>query len=50
MHNPMIKIETLIDVSNEVGLQINAEETKYMSLSHHQNEVQNRDIKSKHIV
>jgi hypothetical protein len=28
---------TLIDASNEVGLEINAEKTKYMLLSRHQN-------------
>jgi hypothetical protein len=29
-------IETLIDVSKEVGLEVNTEKTKYMSLSRHQ--------------
>jgi hypothetical protein len=29
--------ETLIDASNEVGLEINVERTKYMFLSYHQN-------------
>jgi hypothetical protein len=37
--------ETLIDANKEVGLEINAEKTKYMLLSHHQNVGQNRDIK-----
>jgi hypothetical protein len=37
--------ETLIDASKEVGLEINVEKTKYMLLSHHRNEGQNRDIK-----
>jgi hypothetical protein len=37
--------ETLIDVSKEVGLEINLEKTKYMLLSRHQNAGQNRDIK-----
>jgi hypothetical protein len=37
--------ETLIDASKEVGLEINIEKTEYMLLSHHQNVVQNRDIK-----
>jgi hypothetical protein len=37
--------ETLIDASKEVGLEINAEKTKYMFLSCHQNVGQNRDIK-----
>jgi hypothetical protein len=31
--------ETLTDASKEVGLEINAERTKYMLLSHHQNQV-----------
>jgi hypothetical protein len=38
-------METLIDASKEVGLEINAEKTKYMLLSRHQNVGQNRDIK-----
>jgi hypothetical protein len=29
--------DTLIDASKEVGLEVNAENTKYMLLSHHQN-------------
>jgi hypothetical protein len=37
--------ETLIDASKEVGLEINAEKSKYMLLSHHQNVGQNQDIK-----
>jgi hypothetical protein len=37
--------ETLIDASEEVGLEINVEKIKYMLLSHHQNVGQNRDIK-----
>jgi hypothetical protein len=37
--------ETLIDASNEVGLEINVEKTKYMLLSRHQNVGQNRNIK-----
>jgi hypothetical protein len=37
--------ETLIDARNEVGLEINIEETKYMLLSRHQNVGQNRDIR-----
>jgi hypothetical protein len=36
--------ETLIDVSKEVGLEINVEKTKYMLLSRHQNVGQNREI------
>jgi hypothetical protein len=30
-------MEILIDVSKEVGLEINVEKTKYMLVSHHQN-------------
>jgi hypothetical protein len=37
---------TLIDVSKEVGLEVNAEKTKYLLLSHHQNAGQNHDIKT----
>jgi hypothetical protein len=29
--------ETLVDASNEFGLEVNAEKTKYMFLSGHQN-------------
>jgi hypothetical protein len=38
-------METLIDASKEVGLEINIEETKCMLLSHHQHVGQNQDIK-----
>jgi hypothetical protein len=38
-------METLMDASKEVGLEINAEKTKYMMLTRHQNVGQNRDIK-----
>jgi hypothetical protein len=37
--------ETLIDASKEIGLEVNAEKTKYMLLSRHQNAGQNHDIK-----
>jgi hypothetical protein len=37
--------ETLIDVSKEVGLEINVEKTKYMLLPRHQNVGQNWGIK-----
>jgi hypothetical protein len=37
--------EILIDASKEVGLEINAEKTKYMLISRHQNVGRNRDIK-----
>jgi hypothetical protein len=36
---------SLIDASKEVGLEVNVEKTKYMLVSHDQNESQNRDIK-----
>jgi hypothetical protein len=39
-------IETLIDASKAVGLEINVEKTKYMLLSHQQNVGQNWDIKA----
>jgi hypothetical protein len=38
-------IDTLNDASKEVGLEVNSEETKYMSLSLHQNSGQNPVIK-----
>jgi hypothetical protein len=38
-------METLIDVTKEVGLEINVEKTKCMLLSSHQNVGQNRDLK-----
>jgi hypothetical protein len=33
------------DASKEIGLEVNAEKTKYMLLSRHQNAGQNHDIK-----
>jgi hypothetical protein len=38
--------ETLTDPSKEVGLKVNAKESKYMLLSHHQNAGQNHNIKT----
>jgi hypothetical protein len=38
-------METLIDAGKEVGLEVNTEKTKYMSLSRHQNAGQSCDIK-----
>jgi hypothetical protein len=38
-------MESLIDASKEVGLEINVDKSKYMLLSRHQNVGQNRDIK-----
>jgi hypothetical protein len=40
--------EMLIDASKEVVLEVNAEKTKNMLLSHHQNSGQNHDIKIAH--
>jgi hypothetical protein len=37
--------ETVSDASKEVGLEENAEKTKYMLLSHHQNAGHNHDMK-----
>jgi hypothetical protein len=37
--------ETLMDANKEVGLEINAEKTKYMLLSRRQNVGQNQNIK-----
>jgi hypothetical protein len=37
--------DTLIDASKKVGLEIKAEKTKYMLLSHQQNVGQNQDMK-----
>jgi hypothetical protein len=37
--------ETLIDGSKDVGLEVNAEKTKYMLLSCHQNAEQLKDLK-----
>jgi hypothetical protein len=39
-------IETLIDASKEVGMEVNVEKTKCMLLSRHQNAGQNHDIKA----
>jgi hypothetical protein len=38
-------METLIDASKEVGLEVNTEKTKYMLLSRHQNAGQSHNIK-----
>jgi hypothetical protein len=36
-------METLIDASKEVGLEVDTEKSKYMLLSRHQNAGQNHD-------
>jgi hypothetical protein len=38
-------METLIEASKEVGLEVNTQKTKYMLLSRHQDAGQNQDIK-----
>jgi hypothetical protein len=37
-------IETLTEASRDIGLEINAEKTKYMIMSHHLNSGQNQNI------
>jgi hypothetical protein len=37
--------ETLLEASRDVGLEINAEKTKYMIMSHRQNSGQNQNIR-----
>jgi hypothetical protein len=37
--------ETLLEASRDVGLEINAEKTKYMIMSRHPNSGQNQDIR-----
>jgi hypothetical protein len=37
--------ETLLEASRDVGLEINAEKTKYMIMSHHRNLGQNQNIR-----
>jgi hypothetical protein len=38
--------ETLLEVSRDVGLEINAEKTKYMIMSLHPNSGQNQNIRT----
>jgi hypothetical protein len=37
--------ETLLEASKDIGLEINAEKTKYMIMSHHPNSGQNQNIR-----
>jgi hypothetical protein len=37
--------ETLLEASRDIGLEINAEKTKYMIMSHHVNSGQNQNIR-----
>jgi hypothetical protein len=37
--------ETLLEASRDIGLEINAEKTKYMIMSHHLNSGQNQNIR-----
>jgi hypothetical protein len=39
------KRETLLGASMDVGIEVNAEKTKYMIMSHHQNSGQNQNIR-----
>jgi hypothetical protein len=38
--------ETLLEASRDIGLEINAEKTKYTIMSHHPNSGQNRNIRT----
>jgi hypothetical protein len=38
-------VSSLLEASRDVGLEINAEKTKYMIMSHHQNTGQNQNIR-----
>jgi hypothetical protein len=37
-------IETLIDVNEDIGLEVNIKKTRYMLVSHHQNSGENHDV------
>jgi hypothetical protein len=39
------KTETLLEASRDIGLEINADKTKYMIMSHHLNSGQNQNIR-----
>jgi hypothetical protein len=38
--------ETLLETSRDIGLEINAEKTKYMIMPHHPNSTQNQNIRT----
>jgi hypothetical protein len=38
--------ETLLEASRDIGLEINAEKTKYMIMSHHWNSGQNQNMRT----
>jgi hypothetical protein len=42
--------ETLLEGSRDIGLEINAEKTKYMIMSHHPDSVQNHNIRTANVV
>jgi hypothetical protein len=46
IHNIKENTETLLEASMDVGLEINAQKTKYMIMSHHQTSGQNQHIKT----
>jgi hypothetical protein len=43
--NTIIKTKAPIDISKEVGLEVNTAKTKCMLMSHHKNEEKNHNIK-----
>jgi hypothetical protein len=45
LNTPKRNTEALIDASKEVGLEVNAEKTKYTLLSRHKNVEQNQNVK-----
>jgi hypothetical protein len=44
-HDTLQNTETLLEASRDIGLEINAKETKYLIMSRHQNSVQNQNTK-----
>jgi hypothetical protein len=44
-HKQHKNAEDLIDSGKEVGIEVNAEKTKYMFMSYHQNAGQNHNVK-----